>query len=138
MACFLVPAAEALVVSTAAHIIRHQENKADTLKAYANSNGEVEAEPKIQLSQKLTWLARMLGGGSLLLAFEHLWHGEIVPWFPFLTAAESPVEKAAMFQELFSVGSAMAALVTLVWLGGVLFIDFKMRQPSKIKSASIS
>jgi len=35
----------------------------------------------------LGWLTNMLWGGSLLLAFEHVWHGEETPWFPFLTAA---------------------------------------------------
>ncbi|MEG2088278.1 MAG: hypothetical protein RR022_08755, partial [Angelakisella sp.] len=54
-------------------------------------------------------------GGSALLAFEHLWHGEITPWFPFLTAAGSPADTAEMLLELSTVGVSMAVLVTAVW-----------------------
>ena len=62
----------------------------------------------------------MLWGGSVLLMFEHIWHGEIVPWFPFLTAeAENPADAAEMLHEMATVGVAMAALVTVVWLGMV-------------------
>ena len=57
-----------------------------------------------------------LWGGALLLAFEHLWHGEIAPWFPFLTAMSDPAEKAVMFHEMATVGVAMAALTTAIWL----------------------
>ncbi|HAY73092.1 MAG TPA: hypothetical protein DCY31_04430 [Ruminococcaceae bacterium] len=57
----------------------------------------------------------MLFGGSFLLAFEHLWHGEIVPWFPFLTAAADPGDRAQMLYEMSTVGVMMAVSVTLVW-----------------------
>ncbi len=48
---------------------------------------DVVEDAKIALSRKLMWLANLLWGGALLLAYEHVWHGEVVPWFPFLTAA---------------------------------------------------
>ena len=54
-----------------------------------------------------------------LLAFEHLWHGEIIPWFPFLSAVGNPADMAEMLAEMGSVGVAMAAGVTLVWVGMV-------------------
>ena len=57
----------------------------------------------------------MLWGGSGLLAFEHLWHGEITPFFPFLTAANDPADTAEMLHEMATSGSAMAILVTAVW-----------------------
>ena len=57
----------------------------------------------------------MLWGGSGLLAFEHLWHGEITPFFLFLTAANDPADTAEMLHEMATSGSAMAILVTAVW-----------------------
>lgn len=57
----------------------------------------------------------MLWGGSALLAFEHLWHGEVVPWFPFLTAAANPEDPAIMLHEMATVGVMMAVLTTAVW-----------------------
>lgn len=49
------------------------------------------------------------------MAFEHLWHGEISPFFPFLTAANDPSEMAVAFHEMATVGTSMAVLVTAVW-----------------------
>lgn len=112
MACFLVPTAEAVVATAVTQIVRAKEQK----KATANSN-----EPNtIPFSRKLQWLCNLLWGGALLLAFEHLWHGEVVPWFPFLSAASNPADTAVMLSEMSTVGVAMAALVTIVWVGMVL------------------
>ena len=58
----------------------------------------------------------MLWGGSALLAFEHIWHGEVVPFFPFLTAVKAG-ETAKMLAEIGSTGLLMSAIVTAVWLG---------------------
>ena len=106
MACFVVPATEAIITTVAQKIIKNKENKA-------------EGEGKIRFSEKLSWLNGMLWGGSGLLAFEHLWHGEISPFFPFLTAANDPADTAEMLHEMATSGSAMAVLVTLAWLGVV-------------------
>ena len=59
----------------------------------------------------------MLWGGSALLAFEHVWHGEVQPFFPFLTAASDPESAAEMLHEMATSGTAMAAVVTLAWAG---------------------
>ena len=105
MACFLVPAAEALALKAA--------------ETVAAKSGPAECsgkkEGKIPVSIKLGWLTKMLCGGSVLLAFEHIWHGEIVPYFPFLTAASDPVERAEMLREMSTSGVAMALLVTVFW-----------------------
>ena len=61
----------------------------------------------------------MLWGGTALLAFEHVWHGEVTPWFPFLTAADSPAGIGEMFREMATVGTMMAVVVTAVWIGMV-------------------
>ena len=116
MACFLVPAAEAVVTTIAAKVIKSKEGDPETLKVQLDGSELVEAE-KLPFSKKLGWLNKMLWGGSALLAFEHVWHGEVVPYFPFLTAASSPAEAAAMLNEMATAGVAMAVLVTAVWAG---------------------
>ena len=65
----------------------------------------------------MKWLRNMLWGGAALLAFEHVWHGEIVPRFPFLTAAGDSADAAEMLHEMATVGVTMAVLVTAVWFG---------------------
>ena len=79
MACFLVPTAEAIVTG----VVSKVEKK-----------NEAAVEGKIPFSRKLKWLKNMLWGGAALLAYEHVWHGEVVPWFPFLTAAANPEDAA--------------------------------------------
>ena len=56
----------------------------------------------------------MLWGGSALLAFEHVWHGEVVPFFPFLTAVKDG-NAMEMLHEMATAGVSMALLVTAVW-----------------------
>ena len=104
MACFLVSAAEAVVVTAV--------EKAEAKKEKGSSN---KNDNKIKLSRKLKWLKWMLCGGAVLLAFEHVWHGEVVPWFPFLTAMSDPGDAAEMFKEMATVGVTMALLITAVW-----------------------
>lgn len=116
MACFLVLTAEAVVTTVVEKVIAKKENAA--LEAKLDSTGTKEiSEVKIPLSKKLKWLNNMAWGGCALLAFEHVWHGEIVPWFPFLTAASNAEDAAEMLHEMGTVGVAMATLVTTVWLG---------------------
>lgn len=117
MACFTVPAAEAVVVGVAYLVVKHNENKV-TVKAHAGS--DTQESTKVMFSRKLGWLFNLLFGGAFLLAFEHLWHGEVVPWFPFLTAMADPESKAEMFYEMSTTGVAMAIAVTAVW--GIMLI----------------
>lgn len=113
MACFLVPAAEAIVTAVIGKSFRKKEEKALALPM--DSDGSTAPMEKIRFSDKLKWLTNLLCGGSALLAFEHVWHGEVVPWFPFLTAAGNPSDTAAMLHEMSTVGVGMALLVTAVW-----------------------
>ena len=124
MACFLVPATEAVIVTVATQILIARENK--LLPKFKREDGaalESDAEAKVPFSKKLRWLSNLLWGGSFLLAFEHVWHGEVVPWFPFLTAAGSPADTAAMLHEMSTVGVGMAVLVTVVWGAMMLVIS---------------
>lgn len=116
MACFIVPAAEAVITTIAARAIKSREKTPETVEVRLDGAERVTAE-KIPFSRKLNWLNNLLWGGSALLAFEHVWHGEVVPWFPFLTAAADPAATAEMLQEMATVGGAMSVLVTAFWAG---------------------
>ena len=125
MACFIVPGGEAIVVS----IIK---------KAVSNKEGvtpeEYEAtEGKISWARKLSWLTSMLWGGAILLCLEHIWHGEVVLYPPFLTAMADAGDTAVMLHEMATVGVSMAILVTAVWVIMVLVAD---RIPSLQKMLS--
>lgn len=120
MACFLAPVAEAIVTTAVTRAMRKKEASAQ----------DSQVRPAgLPFSRKLKWLSNLLWGGSALLAFEHLWHGEISPVFPFLTAMKTPADTAAMLQELGTVGVAMAALITAVWLGMVA-VSHRLEQRS--------
>ena len=114
MACLLVPAAEAVITTIAAKAIKAKEKEQITKVSF--SDGAVEEVTKIKFSTKIGWLNKLLWGGSALLAFEHVWHGEIIPTFPFLTAVQTG-ETAEMLAEMSSAGTTMAVLVTAVWCG---------------------
>ncbi|SFP59138.1 hypothetical protein SAMN05216343_11014 [Oscillibacter sp. PC13] len=118
MACFLVPTAEAIVVTAVKHSCKKRESA--SVSKMDISPGVLQSSQRISFSQKLGWLTNMLWGGSLLLAFEHVWHGEVTPWFPFLTAAANPEDTVAMLHEMSTIGVSMALLVTLAWAGMVL------------------
>ncbi len=121
MACFLVPATEAVIVTVATQILIAHDNKVlAKCKRENNSTVELDEDVKIPFSKKLRWLSNLLWGGSFLLAFEHVWHGEVVPWFPFLTAAGNPVNASVMLHEMSTIGVTMAVLVTAVWVAMVL------------------
>lgn len=98
MACFTIPLAEGIILSVAKKI---------AFKKDAES----------ALKQRLGHLENMLYGGSFLLAIEHIYHGEVVLYPPFLTAMRNPKDIAEMLHEMATVGVSMAAIVTLVWAG---------------------
>ena len=114
MACFLVSATEAVLVTVVKKAIESKEKAPEEIQVKFEGN-TLEKGTKIRFTEKLKWLGNMLWGGSALLAFEHVWHGEVVPWFPFLTAASNPADAAEMLHEMSTVGVSMALLVTGVW-----------------------
>lgn len=114
MACFVVPAVEAVVVTAAYIAAKKSEQKIQAPKL-SEGNQLVSDEVKITWSKRLSWLMGLLWGGVLLLAFEHFWHGEVVPFPPFLTAMSSPDDTAEMLHEMSTVGVSMAVTVTAVW-----------------------
>lgn len=129
MACFIVPTVEAVAVTAA--------KKQIARKAKSGASPE-STQRSLNLVRKLTWLTNLLWGGALLLAFEHLWHGEVVPYFPFLTALTERSTTQQMLFEMGTVGVGMAVLVTVVWGVGVALIRANERHtnpaPEKIEA----
>ena len=124
MACFLVSAAEAAAVTAL--------KKAEEKKESGNENKEEKTQNiTVPMSRKLKWLSDLLWGGAALLMFEHVWHGEVVPWFPFLTAMADPADTAEMLHEMATVGVCMALLITAVWVGMCIVADIIVKRPEK-------
>ena len=121
MACFTVPATEAIITTIAGKIIKSKE---------------IEDSTKISWATKIGWLNKMLWGGSALLAFEHVWHGEVVPFFPFLTAVKDG-EASEMLHEMATAGVCMALLVTAAW-GIMVGVVSWMEKKSKNKNNAAS
>lgn len=126
MACFIVPAAEAVVTTVLEKTVKSKE-----MAASENHQEDVASAGRIPFSRKLKWLNNMLWGGSALLAFEHVWHGEVVPYFPFLTAAQDPASTAEMLHEMSTVGVGMAGLVSLAWAGMLAVTHFIEKRPQE-------
>jgi len=128
MACLLVPAAEAVVTTVVQKAIEKKEKAAAENGNQAEN--KAETSQMASFSKKLKWLNNMLWGGAALLAFEHIWHGEIVPWFPFLTAASNPQDTAEMLHEMSTVGVSMAVLVTAIW-GVMVAVSYRIENRAK-------
>jgi len=107
MACFLAPMALAIATTLIQKIAR---GLAERLK--------------------LGLLNAMLWGGVILLALEHIWHGEVVPWPPFLTAMTSPADIPIMIHEIATTGVAMNIAVLAVW-GSILAISHRLSTAAK-------
>ena len=68
----------------------------------------------------ISWLNALLWGGTVMLAVEHIAHGEIVPYPPFLTAGLSQV-----LPEMLRIGVPMALISVLTW-SAMVTIDLKI------------
>jgi len=100
MACFTVPLATAIVAGAAEKVL-------------PRSSG---GNPFVK---RIGWLGRMMFGGSFLLAIEHVYHGEIVFYPPFLTAVQNG-ETSEMLHEMATRGVAMTVLLVAVWVAMVV------------------
>jgi len=92
MACFIVPLTVGIVLGV--------------LKKAAKTLAE---------RLKLDLLVSMMLGGAAVLSIEHMYHGEVVPWPPFLTAMSNPSEWGAALHEMATAGTAMTLAVTGIW-----------------------
>jgi len=129
MACFLVPMAVAIGTSVTQKVVENREKKVGE---------ERTRKTGLSWSRRLSWLNKLLWGGTILLAFEHIWHGEIVPWPPFLTAMENPADVAPMLHEVATIGVAMAIFVTIVWAIIVMVAELKTKAMPEVKPKPVS
>jgi hypothetical protein len=128
MACFLVPMTEAIVTTIVQKVVENKEKRTGVKRVEKSG---------LTWSRKLGWLNKLLWGGTILLALEHVWHGEVVPWPPFLTAMNNPGEVAPMLHEIATVGVAMAIAVTIIWGIIVLIAEQKAKGLHEVKATSI-
>lgn len=130
MACFVVPAAEAIIVTAAYFAAKNRETKIEA-RSFATEGKFESNSKKITWSKRLSWLLGLLWGGVLLLAFEHVWHGEVLLYPPFLSAMSSAEDTATMLHEMATVGTSMAVFVTSVWGAVCLFVQAKVKKANK-------
>ena len=109
MACFLVPMVIAIITTTIQKAARTLAEKL-----------------------KLTLLNMFLWGGVILLALEHVWHGEVRLWPPFLTAMTNPADIPVMLHEMATVGTAMSVATFVTW-GAILTITHFMPRLAALK-----
>ena len=129
MACFAAPLAEAIIV-TAIKSAAFSKRSAD--KAIAEGK-ETRGEKILTIREKIGWLQKLLYGGSFLLAIEHIYHGEVVLYPPFLTAMKNPEDIPEMLHEIATVGVGMAVLTTVAW--GIMLAVSALRKRKANKAA---
>ena len=111
---------------------KEQSSGKDHEKVEITIDGQhTETVEKRPFSTKMKWLNNLLWGGSGLLMFEHLWHGEITPYFPFLTAMADPADMSAMLHEMATVGVCMALAITAVWAVICITAEAMVKRPEK-------
>ena len=81
---------------------------------------------KIPAALKIGWLNIMLWSGVAMLAIEHIAHGEVVFYPPFLTAMQNPADIPVMVQELVTVGGTMTIAIVVVW---IILVAITSRMP---------
>ena len=129
MACFLVSAAAGIGVTAAKYVVKHFEKK-NELKVTEPKENKFGSE--IKWSKKLAYLELTLFTGSFVLAGEHMIHGEVVPFPPFLTNASNPGDAAEMLYEMGTTGVLMLGLLVVGWAVGVFVADLiKYRKHKK-------
>ena len=82
---------------------------------------------KIPEDLKVGWLNIMIWGGVIMLAVEHIAHGEIVLFPPFLTAMQTTAEIPVMLQEMAIVGGTMTIAIVCIWMA-MVYISQKINQ----------
>jgi hypothetical protein len=71
----------------------------------------------------INWLNTMIWGGAIALTVEHIAHGEIVPYPPFLTAMSNPADTLIMLKEMASVGIPMTIALVIAWIVMVVIYE---------------
>ena len=122
MACFAVSAVVGIGTAIARHVVKHHEKK---LELEGREQLPEKFGSDVKWSKKLGYLELTLFSGSFVLALEHILHGEVTPFPPFLTAAgEGPEAVQEMLTEMGTVGVAMLAILLTAWAIGVFIVDY--------------
>lgn len=100
MACFLVPLVQAAGTTAIQKIIEKKKGK-DYI-----------------WSKRLGTLNTLLWGGIIMLIIDHIWNGEIKLFPPFFSFLENP---QIAFHEITTLGITMSIVITLIWVGMILF-----------------
>lgn len=118
MACFLVPVAEAAVVTAAAQVVKMKEKKKGT--------AHTAEETAIPFSRKLQWLCNLLWGGALLpvLGASLMWLVDAIFEYAELHAEYFTPAPMDMLNDFF-LGLSVVALGLIVWLVVLLIKDPK-------------
>jgi hypothetical protein len=103
MACVVVPTAAAMVITVIGK--------------------------KVPEKYHMNWLSSMMWGGAVMLAVEHVAHGEIVLYPPFLTAGLHEV-----LPEMLKVGVPMTLAIVLIW-GVMVAVSARMSKRVKYVEA---
>lgn len=90
---------------------------------------------KVPEKYHINWLNTMIWTGVVALLVEHIWHGEIVPWFPFLTAMSDPADTAVMLTEMAQIGIPMLLAIVAAW-GIMVYVANRVSSRSVMVSAS--
>ena len=125
MACFTAAIAEVALVGIIKRKVAQKEQTAGI---------SADKGVKVPLSTKLSWLMTMLWGGVFLLAIEHIYHGEIIAEFPFLTAVRDG-NTHEMLMEIATIGGGICILIPLVWFIACKIVDKKLAQSVKPQCA---
>lgn len=102
MACFLIPMGLGIVTTLLARFLPKRWN--------------------------VGWLNAILWGAVAMLAVEHVAHGEVIPYPPFLTAGILDV-----LPEMISVGVPMAAFSAALWASLVVANEYMAKNTGMIK-----
>uniref|UniRef100_A0A7J3Z9H9 Uncharacterized protein n=1 Tax=Ignisphaera aggregans TaxID=334771 RepID=A0A7J3Z9H9_9CREN len=105
MACFIAPSILAIIVSIVKRVAK-----------------KVSAKINLGLLESLLW------SGAGVLTLEHVWHGEVVLWPPFLTAMQSPEEWTVALHEMTTAGITMTLATVGIW-GCVLLVEKMIKAP---------
>ena len=87
---------------------------------------------KIPEALHIGWLNIMIWGGAIMLAVEHIAHGEILLYPPFLTAMQNPAEIPIMLKEMAVVGGTMTVVIVFIWALLVVLSQKKLININKI------
>lgn len=119
MGCFIVSTIAAVGVGAAKYVVKHKEKKTPKKKVDEHKFGS-----SLKWSTKLAYLELALWSGSFILAGEHVIHGEVQPYPPFLTAVEEgPDATMEMLHEMGTVGVTMMLAIVFVWALGIFLYD---------------